>query len=662
MDKRTLIFFLVAFLALFGINTYNEMTHEEKLRQWSLEQKRKKEQQQVLESQDKEETPVEEESFKETATTAKSTSEKKNTQEFYVLENNYQQLVFSNIGGALVEINLPFQSKTNQDSVVKSIEIDQDLKDDHPDNDHFPAHPYYTAGAQPQGPFNLHEKGSLGGYYPLIRRDLIRSDNWKSVKIEPRYFALNILAEQPEIAELVYTVKHFDSNTLILEAVHKQRKITKTFTLPKENGAPYCFDLTIKIEGDKRGLWISSGVPEVELFSGSSEPVMKYRITRNQKPAVELIPLPKTPEINSSIYPDWLCNSNGFFGIIMDPLMDVSGGYKTSFVPGTTVPSRLTEIDEAYNRFQAEALPGYLLMLPFKADQKTMNLRIFAGPFSSSILNTVDTIYSDPATGYTPDYIASQSYHGYFSFISEPFAKFLFVLMRFFHSITHSWAFSIILLTIALRIMMYPLNAWSTKSMVGMQQIAPEVAAIQERNKKDPKKAQLEVMQLYQKKGINPISGCLPMLIQMPFLIGMFDLLKTTYELRGASFIPGWIDNLAAPDVLFSWSQPIFFIGNQFHLLPFFLGGVMFLQQKLSSPATPVKSEEMTDMQRQQRMMSTFMPILFTVMFYNLPSGLNIYFLSSTLLGVLQQWWTQRKMAAQVKSTVVNLDKPKPRR
>src|SRR5436853_4982175 len=122
------------------------------------------------------------------------------------------------------------------------------------------------------------------------------------------------------------------------------------------------------------------------------------------------------------------------------------------------------------------------------------------------------------------------------------------------------------------------------KSMARMQQISPEVTAIQERYKKDSKKAQLEIMNLYRERGVNPISGCFPLLIQMPFLIGMFDLLKSTVELRGASFIPGWIDNLTAPDVLFSWSTPIFFIGNEFHLLPILLGVVMFLQQRLMSP------------------------------------------------------------------------------
>jgi YidC/Oxa1 family membrane protein insertase len=365
-----------------------------------------------------------------------------------------------------------------------------------------------------------------------------------------------------------------------------------------------------------------------------------------------VIPLPKETTTNSSIHPDWLCNSNGFFGIILDPLNDVTDGFKASYVPGQTVPSRLVEIDQAYNRFQADTLPGYLLAMPIKGTQKVLNYRIFAGPFSDSILKTVDKTFSDAAKGYSPDYIASQSWHGFFSVISEPFAKFLFVLMQFFHSITHSWGFSIILLTVALRIMMYPLNAWSTKSMLKMQQIAPEVAAIQERHKKDPKTAQLEIMKLYSEKGANPFSGCIPLLIQMPFLIGMFDLLKTTFELRGASFIPGWIDNLSAPDVLFSWGTPIFFIGNQFHLLPILLGGVMFLQQRVSAP--PVDPSKMTEQQQQQRTMMMFMPIIFTFMFYHFPSGLNIYWLSSMLLGMLQQWWTQKRLAKEAaKPTII---------
>ncbi|MBA3958709.1 MAG: membrane protein insertase YidC [Parachlamydiaceae bacterium] len=570
---------------------------------------------------------------------AKQSSEEK----FYVLETPYQQLVFSNFGGALAEINLPFKSDTNTQSVVKEIEFDREMVSEHPYNAHFPSHPYFSPGdTEPQ------PEGKLGGYYPLIRRDLIQSKNRKSIKISPKFYALNIVSEYPEVAELVYEVKHFDNNSIVFEANQPHRRITKTFTLdPQDKQAPYILNLTVKIEGDSRGLWLSSGVPEVEWISGGIAPALKYRVTRNQKSEVENIDLPQDSLVVTSSHPDWIGNSNGFLGFILDATSTTDAGYRVQRVSGSLVPSRLVDIQSDNQRFKADDLPGYLAQLPLKASGGTMQFRIFAGPFADSILKQVDSTYSNPETGYNPDYVAAQTFHGWFAFISEPFAKFLFILMKFFYQITGSWAFSIILLTVALRVMMYPLNAWSSKSMVRMQQIGPEVAAIQEKYKKDPKQAQIEVMNLYRERGVNPVSGCLPMLIQMPFLIGMFDLLKSTFELRGASFIPGWIDNLAAPDVLFSWNTPIFFIGNEFHLLPVILGLVMFAQQRLMSPS--VSPSELTDQQRQQRAMGSIMSVVFALMFYNFPSGLNIYWLSSMLLGILQQWWTNRQMKVPVK-------------
>src|SRR5262249_815759 len=149
----------------------------------------------------------------------------------------------------------------------------------------------------------------------------------------------------------------------------------------------------------------------------------------------------------------------------------------------------------------------------------------------------------------------------------------------------------------------------------------------------------LEIMNLYRERGVNPVSGCFPLLIQMPFLIGMFDLLKSTFELRGASFIPGWIDDLPAPDVLFSWNRPLPLIGNQCHLLPILLGVVMVVQQRMMS-TMPKDPSLWTEQQRQQRFMGNIMAVVFTVMFYSFPSGLNIYWLSSMLLGMLQQYLT----------------------
>lgn len=651
MDRQTLIFVIALALTLFGVNFYFQQRHEETMREWNAQHKAA----QIHEEQDQSITKKQEFNIPPDVNKAQSQittpTGQKAEEKFYVLETSYQQLVFSNHGAALSEINLPFRSPTNKDSVVREIEFDRDMVAQHPYNARFPSNPFFTPGEAPDA-FVEHTEGQLGGYYPLIRRNLIEPGNQRSVKVNPRYYSLNIVSEYPELAELVYEVQSFEKNKIVFAATQSHRRITKTFTLD-DTIAPYCFNVAIKIEGDSRGLWLTSGIPEVEWISGSPAPALKYRITRNQKSAVENIDLPTDVLTVTSTYPDWICNSNGFLGLILDPLTQIDPGYRVQYVAGTVVPSRLVEIDANHQRFKPQDLPGYMTAIPLKATGGTMNFRIFAGPFSDSVLRTVDRIYTDPVTGENPDYIACQSFHGWFAFISEPFAKFLFILMKFFYQITGSWGFSIILLTVALRVMMYPLNAWSNKSMLRMQLIAPEVAAIQEKYKKDPKKAQIEIMNLYRERGVNPLSGCLPMLIQMPFLIGMFDLLKSTFDLRGASFIPGWIDNLTAPDVLFSWSTPIFFIGNQFHLLPILLGVVMFLQQKLMSPL-PNDPKLLTDQQRQQKAMGSIMSVVFALMFYNFPSGLNIYWLSSMLLGILQQWWTSKTIVASKKSKALN--------
>lgn len=508
-------------------------------------------------------------------------------EQFYVFENDYQQLVFSNKGGAIAEINLPLHSEKHPHSSIRKIEADKESDT----------------------------------YYPLLRKGVVGKD--------PRHYAFTILSDEPVVN---YQLKSQTKNSIVFESVEPNRTITKTFSFPENpEKSPYCIELAVQIEGDARNLRLTSGIPEVELVSGSPAPSLKYRLLRNQKAVVESLDLPKTENSLSSALPLWVCNSNGFLGLIIQPLTEIGTGFSTVNIPGMNAPSRLAQDSK-----DAITYPGYEVQLPLIASKEPMRFNIFAGPFDTQVLKVVD---STTSSGYS----ASQSSQGWFSFISEPFAKFLFVLMNFFFNITHSWGISIILLTAALRVMLYPLNAWSIKSTIKMQQISPQVAAIQEKHKKEPKKAQQEIMNLYREKGVNPLTGCLPILIQMPFLIGMFDLLKTTFELRGASFIPGWIDNLAAPDVLFSWGTPIFFFGSDFHLLPIILGVVMFLQQRLSSPL-PKDVNQLTDTQRQQKFMGNIMAIVFTVMFYNFPSGLNIYWLSSMLLGILQQWLTTKSM------------------
>jgi YidC/Oxa1 family membrane protein insertase len=564
-------------------------------------------------------------------------------EEFYVLENAYQQLVFSTRGGSLAEINLPMRQDRNSASLVKEIDIDRQILAQSPQNAHFPLHPYK---AFVEGRVVLQTEGRLGGYYPLLRRAILNADGTERSAADPQYYAFNIVGEDPAIGETNYRVTRFEPNLIQFEGSVAGRRIVKTFSIPEEKNGPYCLQLETQIDGDARGLWLSSGVPDVELVGGSYAPLLRYQLIGTGGPDVDTIDLPKKgPNSSPNIHPNWISNSNGYFALLMDPLKNNTGdGFKATQINGNDLPTRLTLIDSAYNLYKAADYPGYATYLPLKSAPTLF--RLFAGPLDDALLKDLDALYEDPVSHYNPEYNQAQKIQGWFSFISEPFAKFLFILMQLFYAICRSWAVSIILLTIALKAMMYPLNAWSIRSAAKMQEIAPKVKLVQEKYKKDPKRAQMEVMNIYRESKVNPITGCLPMLLQMPFLIGMFYLLKSSFPLRGAVFIPGWIDDLAAPDVLFTWGQPIWFFGNEFHLLPILMGATMYIQQKMTSKL-PKDASQLSDSQKQQKMMGNMMSVLFTVMFYSFPSGLNIYFMFSTLLGVLQQWWMTKAMAAK---------------
>lgn len=580
--------------------------------------------------------------IKDFITYAPATAPENTTGEhFYVLENEFQQVVFSSHGGAISELNLLLQSDKHPNSIVKPIQFDRDIENDHPANAYFPLHSY--SGIDAEGKV-ITKDPSMGGYTPLFRRSLVNTSGKTTFTMPPHLYAMNLIEGDSD--EMLdgnhFVMKKMTKDSIVFESVSPRRKVTKTFSFPKED-APYVLDVTIQVDGDSSNLWLTSGVPEVELVSGSYSPTIQYLSLHGQKTKVDKVSLPKDVVSYSSTSPLWISNANGFFGTIIDPLTEETSGFKANHIAGTKVPTRLTLIDAKYDLYPAKNYPGYETLVPYKQKAKTVNFRMFAGPYEDALLKQLDATFTSPTQGGNPNYASAITYHGWFSFISEPFAKFLFILITFFYKITRSWGLSIILLTLALRLMLYPLNAWSIKSMQRMQKIAPKVTEIQNKYKKDPKRGQLEIMQLYKNEKVNPFSGCFPLLIQMPFLIGMFDLLKSTFQLRGASFIPGWINNLAAPDVLFSWNYPIIFFGTDFHLLPFILGLAMYFQQKMNQKSTLAKGP-VTDQQKQQQSMGNIMTIVFTFMFYHFPSGLNIYWLFSTLFGMIQQWFMSGRM------------------
>lgn len=609
MDRRSFVFIVLLTLSFLGIRYY----YDEK--QASLLET--KIQQSTQQETPKKAPPQEPEKIKP--------EENNQVGNFYALESPYQQLIISDVGGSIREINLPFHSEQNTLSVVHPTYIDLELEEQKDPSSYFPL----VSATKADGSIL---KPTLGGSYPLLRR---------SPKDQSERLSSLLLSTKESPDSNLYQVTHFDKKSIVLEAKLPTKIIKKTISFPnKVEKYPYCIDVEIEVVGNKKDLFLSSGVPDEELISGTSGSSLKYRLVRGDKSEVIQVDLPQSEFHSTTLQPDWIATSNGFFALILDPITGTKSGLSFQKIPSTTAPSRLVGL----SKFTSQEFPGYIGQIPLDLESKSFKARLYAGPLADSLFSTIDKNTIDDGSSKPANFKASISFHGWLSFISEPFAKFLYFIMSQCQKLVNSWTLSIILTTIVLRILMYPLTRWSQRSMLNMKEIAPQIKAIQERNKKDPRKAQLEIMTLYREKGVNPFSGCLPMLIQMPFLIGMFDLLKSTYELRGAACISGWINDLSQPDRLFSFGFNIPFIGSYFHLLPILLAVVMWWQQKLSTPL-PANPNTMTDAERQQKAMGTMMTVVMTVMFYHFPSGLNIYWLSSMLLSVAQQLWTNREFA-----------------
>ena len=224
-----------------------------------------------------------------------------------------------------------------------------------------------------------------------------------------------------------------------------------------------------------------------------------------------------------------------------------------------------------------------------------------------------------------PSNLNSAVYLGFFSAIAKP----LLWLLVFFHGYVGNWGVAIILLTCLVRIVFFPLSQKSYKSMEKMKTLQPMITKLREKYGNDREKLNREVMQLYKTYGANPASGCLPILVQLPVFFGLYQALLNSLELRHAVFISHvpftdilWLTDLSASD-------PIY-------VSPLLMGATMFLQQKMSPPA----GEPL-----QQKIMLA-MPIVFTVMFLNFPSGLVVYWFFNNLLSIAQQWLIMRKRPA----------------
>jgi YidC/Oxa1 family membrane protein insertase len=228
--------------------------------------------------------------------------------------------------------------------------------------------------------------------------------------------------------------------------------------------------------------------------------------------------------------------------------------------------------------------------------------QFYAGPKDQKQLELIA-----PNLNMTVDY-------GFLWWIATP----LFYVLDWFHGYVNNWGFAIILLTVLVKLILFPLSAAAYKSMANMRRVAPKMKRLQERHADDRQKLSQEMMALYKKEKVNPLGGCLPMLLPMPIFIALYWVLFESVELRQAPFLL-WINDLAAMDPFF--------------ILPLLMGGSMYLTQLMS----PAVGDPM------QVKMMKMMPIMFTVLFLFFPAGLVLYWLVNNVLGVAQQYYVIRK-------------------
>lgn len=392
-----------------------------------------------------------------------------------------------------------------------------------------------------------------------------------------------------------------DQLVIHLEGENKDGlKVTKTYTLKR--GA-YLVDVAYSISNQGNTPWTgylntqlvqvsppenTSSMFQIGTYSGAS--YSEPGVHRYQK-----VPFQDMSKANLDlkVKGGWIAMQQHYFLVSWVPNADFTNQFYTRAVD---------------NSYMIGTLSDAILLQP--GDTKSLQVRLYAGPENTSVLRAIS-----PGLDLTVDY-------GWFWFISG----ILFSVMKWIYDVIGNWGWSIIIVTLLIKLAFYRLSASSYRSMAGMRQIQPKLQALKERFGEDKAKLSQATMELYRKEKINPFGGCLPILIQIPVFIALYWVLIESVELRQAPFI-FWINDLAAPDA--------------YHVLPIIMGLTMLVQQRLN-PAPP------DPMQAKMMMM---LPLLFTGIFWNFPAGLVLYWIVNNVLSILQQWWITRRLEkATVKS------------
>ncbi|MBK3333352.1 membrane protein insertase YidC [Persephonella atlantica] len=427
----------------------------------------------------------------------------------------------------------------------------------------------------------------IGGRIVSIYVDKYRTDIISDFAKNNRIFPTEIITTNPQMTAIInfseYNFKK-EGNSYIFTLKKDNISVIKKFTF--ENSV---FSVSIETEGlEKEGIAIVNGIVLTENTSAFGH---SGAIIKTDKELIKIdADIDREQIIRGNIL--WAGEENKYF---IQLLATKDGFNVTHVIP--VAKEKTVVISEI-----PTSIEGFF----------------FGGPKLYSLLESISEKYKkiwgkDLALQDSVDF-------GIFGILGKP----LFIVLHFFYNYTHNWGIAIILLTVVIRILFFPLNHKSLKAMKKMADLAPEIKKLQKKYKDDPQKLQQEMMRLYAEHGANPMSGCLPIIVQIPVFIALYNVLMVTVELKNAPFML-WITDLSSKD--------------PYYILPILMGLSMIAQQWI----TPSSDKN-------QKMIMYIMAVVFTFMFMNFPSGLVLYWLTNNILGLAQSYIINKSMGRYKKS------------
>ena len=386
--------------------------------------------------------------------------------------------------------------------------------------------------------------------------------------------------------DLIYKLHKKSEDELVFVAVSPQQKITKKFTF---SNSSYIIDLALEVQNlSSQPVKITSPLYLGTLNFNNSNTNMRFEdAALANKEKTQHLNARKNFEMSNV---EFVSLRERYFCGLLSPASDSFNGFvqkenSASFVglikPDWTIPNGQTAIEK---------------------------FRIYLGPQDLRLLNSLD-----PSWG-------GIIYYGTFDFI----AQILLQSLEFIHKFVPSWGWTIVIFSLLIYLVLYPLTLKQMRSMKEMQSLQPKIEALRVNYKDNPQRLNKEIMELYKEHKVNPLGGCLPLLLQMPIFFALYQVLMRSVALHGAKFL--WIKDLSGPDKLFQIN------GFDVNILPILMALGMFVQQKMS-----IVAGSSSEAAQQQKIMLVVMPIMFGFIFYKMPSGLVLYwFINSALMMVYQ--------------------------